>query len=325
MRARTALLAIALLLPGCTDLPGATPEAGQPSAMPEPPPGGPPPLPEKVGVFDHGERVDTRNATLPPAGQAGNGTTALANATGNASAPSGTRAGEGGNATSPASGNSTTATDGDATGPPAGGNATGPPAGGNATAPPGNGTDGDGNGTAPPGREEAALPAWHVGDLHQYRGVDDDGTWFNETRSVIGIGSTYNTSVYQVQVSLDNRTALENITVDGLNRISTTGVVTKLYDFPLWEGKNWTYGYNSTLSRVAANVTVLGLENLTVPAGEFRAWHLHNEVTYTFGTGSKTSRVDYWFAEVARDTVKAVSADDAGATVTEELVVAELA
>lgn len=323
MRWLAALLLLTLPLAGCTE--------------PAPPPapanatddGGifigqapaPPPKPSAPGVYHNGTR------------QAGNATH---NATSPGPSASPPPAASGG-AAQPGAGNASTPAPSP---PPPAGNATGGPVNGTA----GGAANGTGNATAPGTNTTEPLPTpnqpvptWAIGDLHSYHAVDRDrnGQYqdeFNQTRTVLSDNTTVaGVPVYFLRVDddLGGQPSFDNVTRDGLNHINKTGYVTELYRFPLWVGKNWTYGFDTFLngaeSKLEGKVRVVGQEQVVVPAGEFpEAWKLHVDITQTAFGFTKQSHVDYWFDASVRDTVKTYEIRNDGTTQTMELVVADL-
>ncbi|MCA1812734.1 MAG: hypothetical protein LC624_02140 [Halobacteriales archaeon] len=334
MRAFVGLLLLTLALAGCTTPPPA--DTGDDGIFigetPQPPK-------DKAGIFVNGTQVESTPGNGP----------------GNMSLPNMTM--PGGNTTTPPSGNGSSNT----TLPPLGNttNTTKPPA--NTTAP-GNSTGGNAtggnatgpnttlpNGTGSPPAiptPNAPLPTWHVGDSHIYYGAQRDRNgqvtgeyydWRNVTavdRAVAGV-PVY--TVNATQTTTDGQSAslsIDNMTRDGLDHVNATGWVTELYRFPLWAGKNWTYGFDTAYqseagpfsSRYVGEVKVVGQEHLALPlcGCSVEAWKLHADITTSFGAFQRANHVDYWYAEVVRDTVKVHTEKDDGSTTDEQLTYADL-
>jgi hypothetical protein len=97
-------------------------------------------------------------------------------------------------------------------------------------------------------------------------------------------------------------------------------------------GAAWSFGFerrdhvgNETeggwvYQRVKANVSVLGLENVTTALGTFEAFHLHAHIEAMINTTASWEDLDYWYAPQARYIVKLVAVGAGDYRDTSELV-----
>jgi hypothetical protein len=135
-------------------------------------------------------------------------------------------------------------------------------------------------------QEKCAAPVWNVGDSWRYR-YDDKKEW---EYNVLGIEEFKNSKIYVVEdrygvykKGFDVRTLqfMVDIGPDGKKIVPMTDW-TFSYDFPLYVGKKWEYmvrgkDTNSVPKDYLYIYKVLSFENITVPAGTFKAFKIERE------------------------------------------------
>ncbi len=135
-------------------------------------------------------------------------------------------------------------------------------------------------------QEKCDAPVWNVGDSWRYRN-DDKKEW---EYKVLGIEEFKNSKIYVVEdrygvykKGFDVKTLqfMVDIGPDGKKIVPMTDW-TFSYDFPLYVGKKWEYmvrgkDTNSVPKDYLYIYKVLSFENITVPAGTFKAFKIERE------------------------------------------------
>jgi hypothetical protein len=157
-------------------------------------------------------------------------------------------------------------------------------------------------------QEKCEAPSWNIGDKWTYRDVT---------------GSTFTDQVVRIEEDLfilkteglrylwgfDKKTLNSRFLIEESGRkIKNTSSFRKLYDFPIFVGKKWTY--TSTDRDPVANMEVTyisdlkieGIEDITTPAGTFKAYRFHLKLT-NMGAGM-SGWMRLWYSPEAKKWVK---------------------
>lgn len=203
-----------------------------------------------------------------------------------------------------------------------------PEGAGNASAPQASGQAGD-----PTPGAEAPLPALFKGERWVYRGVNATGRNYTEAREVLGEGELRGVATYLLASRVGDVNETLHVTRDGLNPVNDTGFETELLRFPLAVGANWTFSWEQShevqnqtgragtvRQWLRANVSVLALEDVEVPAGTFETYHVRANLTVSLGHLARWLVLDYWYAPEAKALARLESLNQAGQRTWAELV-----
>jgi uncharacterized caspase-like protein len=160
----------------------------------------------------------------------------------------------------------------------------------------------------------SAPPAVKVGDNWAYKVTDRDYTVVRERKSVTRIESVTNSEIRMRSGSRNtfrytpDWSLIANVPGDGVERRFAPPI--PVYSFPLEPGKTWQARFRNTRSdgKIYDNdrsVTVEGWEEVTVPAGTFRALKVSSLTYYrrvdSGGSGGGRIVFKYWYVpEVKR-------------------------
>ncbi len=161
-------------------------------------------------------------------------------------------------------------------------------------------------------QEKCDAPIWKVGDSWRYK-YDDKKEWEHE---VLGVEDFKNTKIYVVEdrygfykKGFDIRTFQRKVDIspDGKKIVPMTDW-DWFYDFPLYVGKKWekmTRGKTTedTPANYVFTYKVLSFENVTVPAGTFKAFKIERKQTSMVYL-SNTVVTYLWYSSEAKREVK---------------------
>jgi len=163
----------------------------------------------------------------------------------------------------------------------------------------------------------SAAAAFKVGDNWVYKATDRDYTVVRERKTVLRVESVTDREVH-IRAGSKNwlrytpeGNLIASLPRDGIERRFEPTV--PLYSFPLEPGKTWQTKYRTTRSdgRVFDNdrsVTVVGWEEVKVPAGTFRALKISSLTWYrrvdSGGSGGGRSVFNYWYAPEVKRLIK---------------------
>ena len=135
------------------------------------------------------------------------------------------------------------------------------------------------------------------------RGVDRVVARVSDTQATGGMTSEHSTILTPLGISPD--IGVMRFTGGTVSTLSTTGVYLPM-ELALAH-KKWSYTQVLSSSEVKADVEVVGIETVSVPAGEYQAVHMKGELM----NGQHVQHDDTWYA---RDVglVKSVTATKAG-------------
>jgi hypothetical protein len=141
-----------------------------------------------------------------------------------------------------------------------------------------------------PATNDPAEPVWHAGDSWSYRITTEKGrTVISQVSNDIVLARVTATTLYYTQrVSGGSGPALDQLAGADWSRVQTVDgkevVVNRPLAFPLTPGKHWTVEYNRqhptpthALEQWSSRYTVVGTEDVTVPAGVFHAIKIEAE------------------------------------------------
>ena len=176
-------------------------------------------------------------------------------------------------------------------------------------------------------QESAPAPIFKEGDTWQFN-ITRQGQIVSTTDQLNG---TYEMAFLQgkfksYQVTGDQKTEFE--TPEGLLGLVGQREERPHLKFPLSVGQKWTYEYtvrppNSKQDQKrSVEVSVVGMEQVTTPAGSFNAYKLlRTESWLTRGAGWTGNKTTYFYSPETRSTVKRSTAADAiSATAETELI-----
>jgi len=180
-----------------------------------------------------------------------------------------------------------------------------------------------------------AAPRYRAGDSWVYKVTDRDYTVVRERKSVLRVESVTDKEV-RVRTGSKNYflynlegDLLVNVPGDGVTRRFDPPI--KVYAYPLEPGKSWQARYRTTRDdgKVFDNdrsTTVAGWEDVTVPAGTFKALKV-SALTYyrrTDGGGAGKIIVNYWYAPEVKRAVKVEDVNIANSGVVQQDLTSEL-
>lgn len=170
--------------------------------------------------------------------------------------------------------------------------------------------------TGPQQQATIGRPTMKIGDSWSYRSIDGrTGKSLNEWT----VTATSPTSAVLKSATGELRFT-ETSEMNTISQISENGDKLQWYpdsgylSFPLVVGKTWkvknAYQTSSYKSSQELTATVVGWEQVTVPAGTFTAlkvkWEGYFQSTDLIGAGSKTARIEFsrWFTEKEKREIK---------------------
>jgi uncharacterized caspase-like protein len=180
-----------------------------------------------------------------------------------------------------------------------------------------------------------AVPRFHVGENWVYKVTDRDYTVVRERKTVLRVESVTDK---EVRVRTGSKTYfLYNLEGDLLANVPGDGIERKfdppiqVYAYPLEPGKSWQGKYKTTRGdgKVFDNdrsTTVGGWEEVTVPAGTFKALKV-SALTYyrrTDGGGGGKIIVNYWYAPEAKRAVRVEDVNISNSGVVQQDLTSEL-
>ncbi len=160
-------------------------------------------------------------------------------------------------------------------------------------------------------QEKVEAPVWNVGDKWTYKDATG-GIWTNEVVEVkedLFIGKR---GEFQDLVAYDRKTMNMKYMIDTSGRrIKSTSVLRKLWDFPIIIGKKWTDRTTSPPLGGTGDVNFLhefkveGIEEVTTPAGTFKAYRIHYKQKNL--SSGRDGWIRFWYSPEAKAWVKRVS------------------
>jgi hypothetical protein len=159
-------------------------------------------------------------------------------------------------------------------------------------------------------QEKCEAPIWNIGDKWTYKDVT---------------GSTFTSQVVRIEEDLfivktegaqylsgyDKKTLNSKFQIEESGRkIKNTTNYRKIFDFPIFVGKKWTYTSTGRAAGIAGyeEVTYIndfiieGIEDITTPAGTFKAYRIHYKQT-NMGLGI-SGWMRRWYSPEAKTWVK---------------------
>lgn len=154
-------------------------------------------------------------------------------------------------------------------------------------------------------QEEATKPAYKTGDTWRFTAKSGGTTGSDPSRMLNG---TYELSIVSGKLKIWAVTGSEKEELEPrpLPLLCLLGYCQNL-DFPLTVGKQWKRNYNATYigsnTPVPRTVTyeVKGIEQVTTPAGTFRAFKLESDDRYS---GSDYWITNYWYSPETKSILK---------------------
>jgi hypothetical protein len=168
---------------------------------------------------------------------------------------------------------------------------------------------------APKGRREVdwakiscEAPIWNVGNKWRYRGPDGK-IWTNEVVEIKEDLYILKTEEDEDLRGYDQKTMNLDYWIDKSGRRTKNTLTSrKLFDFPILVGKKWSSSTTAipTGGRIEANYVndfkIEKVEEITTPAGKFKAYVLHYRQTNL--QSHRSGWVRYWYSPEARNWVK---------------------
>lgn len=163
-------------------------------------------------------------------------------------------------------------------------------------------------------QEKVEAPVWNVGDKWVFNRTDGV-TFFQEVAEVkedlfiVKVGGSKDLNAY------DKKTMNIKFLIDeGGKQVESESTLRNLFDFPIFVGKKWSdttshYPTGASASRLrmgkavyTSEFKVEGIEEITTPAGKFRAYKLYFQQTDNFSRLSGWIR--YWYSPEVKMWVK---------------------
>lgn len=185
--------------------------------------------------------------------------------------------------------------------------------------------------TSPGGLAQMERPVWQVGDRWVYVGRNSHYGSAHEVDTITGTTDFQGKAAYVMQVEIEwtdirgNKSLHRHTTVWDMNfgvieRRDDHGQVTERWSgntgmqWPLAVGRKWTIEGTEEYqarggwvkSRITGSASVTGLEDVTTPAGTFKAFHVQYGVRWLDSRGREVWRLDedIWWSPEVRAPVK---------------------
>jgi hypothetical protein len=149
--------------------------------------------------------------------------------------------------------------------------------------------------------ERCGAPKWNIGDSWTYR--YEDGS--SRKEKVVGEEKDF----YLVELDGGERLVYEKNSMNlkmrilpGGKRQNTTGWVKNIFNFPLYNGKQWSDTYSASTGDYLNEFKVDRIEDILTPAGKFRCFKIH--FVQTERKSSLSGWNSYWYSHQAKKTVK---------------------
>lgn len=182
-------------------------------------------------------------------------------------------------------------------------------------------------------QEQAPAPSFKDGDAWQFT-IKSEGQQISSTERFVG---TYESIYSQGQLKAfeihDGRKTETDVKSDGTGSVLLTllGLNDKrpTLKFPLSVGQQWKYEYTTRPAGArddqtrTVNVTVAGIEQVTTPAGSFKAFKLVRKEEWPRPgrqVGWNSATVTYYYSPETRSVVKSNTANETGASSSTELI-----
>jgi hypothetical protein len=174
-------------------------------------------------------------------------------------------------------------------------------------------------------QEQAPAPSFKEGDTWQFN-ITRKGQAVSSTAQLAG---TYELAFLQgkfklYQVSGSQKTELEIVpSNEGLLSLVGQREQRPHLKFPLSVGQKWTYEYTNRPigakrdQNRSVEVSVVGMEQVTTPAGSFKAYKLIRTESWPVARGLNTNTTTYFYSPETRSTVKRSTANDTNSATVE--------
>lgn len=160
-------------------------------------------------------------------------------------------------------------------------------------------------------QEKVEAPVWNVGDKWTYKDATG-GTFTNEVVEVKEDLFIVKRGEFQDLVAYDRKTMNMIYMIDASGRqIKSTSVLRKLWNFPIIIGKKWTDITTSPPLGGTGDVNFLhefrveGVEEVTTPAGTFKAYRIHYKQKNL--SSGRDGWIRFWYSTEVKTWVKRVS------------------
>jgi hypothetical protein len=160
-------------------------------------------------------------------------------------------------------------------------------------------------------QEKVEAPVWNVGDKWTYKSTSG-GTWTTEVVDAKEDLYIVRTEGVQDLNGYDKKTMNVTYLIEQSGRkVKATSSFKKLFDFPLLVGKKWTdrtYGKpaGGTLEVTYINdFRIEGIEQVTTPAGTFKAYIIHfKQTNMAVTSGTREGWIRYWYSPDVKTWIK---------------------
>lgn len=160
-------------------------------------------------------------------------------------------------------------------------------------------------------QEKVEAPVWNVGDKWTYKSTSG-GTWTNEVVDAKEDLYIVRTEGVQDLNGYDKKTMNVTYLIEQSGRkVKATSSFKKLFDFPLVVGKKWTDRTYSKPAGWTLEVTYIndfkieGIEQVTTPAGTFKAYIIHfKQTNMAVTSGTRDGWIRYWYSPDVKTWIK---------------------
>lgn len=157
-------------------------------------------------------------------------------------------------------------------------------------------------------QEKCEAPIWNIGDKWTYKSITG-GTWKNEVVDIKEDLYIVKTGGARDLTAYDKKTMnLKYLIEESGRRVKSTGTMRKLFDFPIFVGKKWTDTTTAIPLRGSIEVTYVndfkieGIEEITTPAGVFKAYKIHYKQTNMVRGNNGWAR--FWYSPEGKTWIK---------------------